>query len=150
MRKIRKLMRLPRAVRLMLMEALLLSGWYRFGMIHWPFAELAGKMGQPGLETDDAAAQTETIRQIAWAVPAVCRRTPWESKCLVQALTARRMLVRRGISCTLYMGARRTEQGEMQAHAWLRSGPVYVVGGNGSGLYAVTSVYGTPGRQGGK
>lgn len=146
MSKIRTFMRLPWRVRWMLCEAVIGSGWYRFVMLHRPFGKIAAHLGQSGLETDDHNPDRQTVRQIAWAVAAVCKRTPWQSKCLVQALTARKMLTRRGISCTLYMGARRNDQGEMQAHAWLRSGTVYVTGGDGKEEYAVTSVFGTERR----
>lgn len=146
MGKIRKFWHMPWQQKCMLAEAMILSGWYRFCILHRPFSSLTKRMGEAGLETERENGISQVARQAAWIVPAVCRHMPWESKCLVQALTARKMLTRRGISCTLYMGACRNEQDQMQAHAWLRSGNIYVVGGNGSGEYAVTSVYGTAGR----
>ena len=139
-------LRLPFSRKVMVLEAFLLSGWYRHAMLHFPFPRIASTLGKPGLETPRHAVQTETVRSIAWAVGAACRRTPWQSQCLVQALTARKMLSRRRIGCTLYMGARRTPQGEAQAHAWVRSGPLFVCGGDGSRDYAVTSLYGTSGK----
>lgn len=116
-------------------------------LLNRPFGEITAHLGQAGLETDDKHINGQTVRQIAWAVSAICKRTPWKSKCLVQAMTARKMLTRRGIACTLYMGACRSDQGEMQAHAWLRSGTMFVTGGDGSKKYAITSIYGTEERQ---
>lgn len=141
MGKIRTFLRLPLARKLMLAEALMLSGYYRFKMLCMPFPALAKGLGMPEKESPWEENCGAKARQVGWAVGAVCRRTPWQSQCLVQALTARKMLQRRGISCTMYMGARRNDQGQAEAHAWLRSGKTFVVGGDGSRSYAITSVY---------
>ena len=59
-----------------------------------------------------------------------------ESKCLVRALAAQRLLCRRGLSSTLYLGCG-MEEGKMVAHAWLRFGEMYVTGGDGGGYTTV-------------
>ena len=85
----------------------------------------------------------ETYRQairISRIVNRVCDKTPWESKCLVRALTAQRLLRRLGLSCTLYMGCG-MDKGKMVAHAWLRCGEVYVTGGDGR-AYATVARFG--------
>ena len=74
-----------------------------------------------------------------YAVNRICKHTPWESKCLVRALTAQKLLRRKKISSTLYLGCKE-ENGKMVAHAWLRCGELFVTGGNGEG-YAVVSRY---------
>ncbi len=68
---------------------------------------------------------------VAYAVSRVCNRTAWESKCLVRALCAQRLLHKKGIESTLYLGCGK-EEGKLVAHAWLRCGEVYVTGGNGA------------------
>ena len=88
-----------------------------------------------GRENAESAPEepVESYRQaarISRIVNKVCDKTPWESKCLVRALTARRLLEKRGISSTLYLGCG-MEAGEMVAHAWLRCGELYVTGGDG-------------------
>ena len=125
----------------MIPEALVLSGCYRFQIRYRPFAALAEKIGVQGYETpaeDDSSAAVLPVRAVA---EAVCRHTPWESKCLVRALTAKKMLNRRGYACTLYMGVALGKDGQMEAHAWLRCGSRYVVGGNGDG-FAITGIFG--------
>ena len=72
----------------------------------------------------------------AQIVGKVCDKTPWESKCLVRALAAQRLLCRRGLSSTLYLGCG-MEEGKMVAHAWLRFGEMYVTGGDGGGYTTV-------------
>ncbi|MNR36049.1 hypothetical protein D3C85_1539370 [compost metagenome] len=54
--------------------------------------------------------------------------TIWDSKCLVRAIAAMKMLHRRQIDSTLYLGTTRDESKKMIAHAWLRSGRYYVTG----------------------
>ena len=73
------------------------------------------------------------IRRI---VTTISRYTPWESLCLVQALTVQRMLKKRNISTTIYLGVNKNNN-EMKAHAWIRCGRMYITGGNGSGYATV-------------
>ena len=120
----------------------LLSGWYRFSMLYVPFRRMAPRIGQKGYETPKEKITAADLNHVSWIVPAVCRRTPWQSMCMVQALTAKRLLNKRGFPCTLYMGVARDENGKMIAHAWLRCGTDFVTGGNGHLRYAVTGIYG--------
>lgn len=134
----------PLFKRLMLPEALVLSGYYRYIILHRPFSSLAKKIGTFGYETAAEEENRDVICAVRRAVGAVCKRTPWESKCLVRALTAKKMLNRRKCKCTLYMGVRQNENGNMYAHAWLRCGNMYVSGGMGEG-YTVTGIFGDNG-----
>ena len=70
-------------------------------------------------------------RNVSYVVNRICTKTKWESKCLVRALTAQKLLKQKGISSTMYLGCGYAE-GKMVAHAWLRCGNMYVTGGNGS------------------
>ena len=64
-------------------------------------------------------------------VDRICSKTAWESKCLVRALTAQKILKKKGIHSTLYLGCGEKE-GKLVAHAWLRCGKIYVTGGDGT------------------
>ena len=68
--------------------------------------------------------------------------TFWESQCLVKAIAGMKMLERRGIDSTLYLGTARDESGKMIAHAWLRSGPFYISGAEGMEKFTVVSMFG--------
>lgn len=146
MKNVIKFIRLNFKVKWMLIQVLFLSANYRFRILYCPFSKLAPKIGTSGYETakveEFSPERLELLKQVKWTVGAVCRRTPWESKCLVQALTAKKLLNQRGIPCTLYMGVRKSEEGKMLAHAWLRCGRWYITGGNGSLEYTVTTIYG--------
>ena len=71
-------------------------------------------------------------KKVAYSVNQVCGKTKWESKCLVRALSAQRLLAEKGIDSTLYLGCKMDENKKMIAHAWIRVGKMYVTGGNGA------------------
>ena len=52
-----------------------------------------------------------------------------------------KMLERRKIESTLYLGTGKDEDGSFAAHAWLRSGPYYVTGANGMERYTVVGKF---------
>lgn len=82
------------------------------------------------------------VRQISRAVHTMSRVTWWESQCLVKAVAAMKMLERRGIPSTLYLGSGRDDNGMMVAHAWLRFGSYIVTGREGHERYAVVGIFG--------
>lgn len=75
------------------------------------------------------------IFQVRWAVLLVSKYTPWESKCLVQALTAQKMLKRRSIKSTIYFGIGRDIDKSILAHAWLKCGGITVTGESTDGFF---------------
>jgi Transglutaminase-like superfamily len=79
-----------------------------------------------------AADQVRYARRVGRAISRAAPRTPTNSNCYPQALTAWWLLHRRQIPTTFYYGAAFDEDGTaLQAHAWLRCGPVIVTGGGG-------------------
>lgn len=140
---------LPFHVKWMLVEAMVLSAYYRTILLNKPFSKISPSIGTVGKQTsmqgfektEEGKRQRELVKEVAWAVDEVCNRTPWESKCLVRALVAKKMLNRRKCSCTLYMGVMVDETSGMVAHAWLRCEDIFVTGGTGKG-YTVTTIYG--------
>lgn len=125
------------------------SAKFRMQLLLCPTERLHRNWGTRDLESAWAE-PVETYRQAAAVsriVNRVCDRTPWQSKCLVRALAAQRLLYRRGIPTTLYMGCG-VEEGKMVAHAWLRCGKIYVTGGDGSGYTTVARFCLETGRKG--
>jgi hypothetical protein len=87
-------------------------------------------MGRQTLE-DQKDADTwevhhERLAPLGRAIRRAGRHLP--ASCLVQALSGRAMLARRGIPCTIFLGAAGDSAGGLQAHAWLKCGAVFVVG----------------------
>lgn len=95
-----------------------------------PFNRTAPKLGIQSQETGTESRDSEVarIQQITKAIRVASRLTPWKSTCMVRAVAGLRMLEKRGIESTLYMGVARDNKGRMAAHAWLRSGAYYVSG----------------------
>lgn len=117
-----------------------LSAFYSRRIRKKPFREWAASIGASMQESTRAVAPDRYMHQVALAVDWVCNRVPWQSMCLVRALTAKKMLNDKGYPCTLYMGVKKDENGAMLAHAWLRCGESYITGGNGNG-YTVTGKF---------
>ena len=131
-RKVKTLLLLERQDKLLIIEAFLLTGIFRIVVLIIPFKKYKKYIGIYNEETPLEINKKEyrIIKRIAWAVNSVSKITPWESKCLVQALTAQRMLKRRKVISTIYFGLNKGTENNMQAHAWLRCGQIYVTGGH--------------------
>ena len=124
-------------------QALYYCGVYRLCILLIPMKKLERFFGKAGLETDfkEDIMQSSYVRNVAQVVNRVSSKTPWESKCLLRALTIRRILSRHKIPTTLYLGVMKQEE-ELRAHAWIRCGSFYLSGGDGEG-YAKVATYGT-------
>ena len=88
--------------------------------------------GEEGKESPEEETREvyKYVASVSRIVNRICTKTSWESKCLVRALTAQKLLKRKKIHCTMYLGCK-LEEGKMVAHAWLRCGEMYITGGNG-------------------
>lgn len=89
----------------------------------------------------DDPGKVEYIRRIGWAIGAVSRYTPWESKCLVQAIVAKLLLRRQLLPNTLYLGVANGDAGKLVAHAWIRTGTRVVTGGYGLDAYTIVATF---------
>jgi len=88
--------------------------------------------------------EMQTAISVGKAIMRAAAHTPWESACLVQSLTAQRMLQKRGIPGVFYLGATKDEESEekMKAHAWSQCGEHVITGGGGHEEFTVLSVFG--------
>ncbi len=104
-----------------------------------PSKKLEKKWGVRNVESPDDDTQEHYYYAfiVSNEVNRIADKTPWESKCLVRALTARYLLHRKRIATTMYLGVGKDEDGAMIAHAWLRCGKCYVTGGNGEAYATV-------------
>ena len=87
--------------------------------------------------------ELQTAIMIGKAIERAANYTPWESACLVQSLTAQRMLQKRGIPGVFYLGAMKdeSEKEKMKAHAWSQCGDTIITGGRGHEDFTVLSVF---------
>ena len=146
-----KLAALSWADRWLLVEVFVLLGvaWLALRVV--PFRRLARRLGSLHSETstDAPPAQLAQAQRVRLAIARVAPRTPWESNCFPQALAAKFWLQRHGIPSTLYLGVALNktddsapEQAPMEAHAWLRCGPLVVTGARGSERFTVVARFG--------
>jgi hypothetical protein len=145
--RLRNFWRRSRSDKWLFVQSYCLLGISRLAIDTLAFKRLAGYLGRPCAESPDqiGAPELEATRRVSWAVESASRFTPWKSNCFPQAIAAQYLLRRRRISTTLYLGCRIEEQGEMKAHAWLRSGPRIVTGRPGHRAYRVVATFATAG-----
>ncbi|MED4534429.1 lasso peptide biosynthesis B2 protein [Metabacillus fastidiosus] len=128
LKKIKKFFSYPLEMKLLFLEAYLFLAWARILKLI-PFSKVAPSLGIQLAETSlSNKSNKDLINHISYAVRMMSRHTFWESMCLVQAIAAMKMLERRRIESTLYLGTARSRTGKMIAHAWLRSGSYYLTG----------------------
>lgn len=72
--------------------------------------------------------ERQAALDVGWAVTRVAAYFPRSAMCLAQALVARAMLRRRGVSSILHVGVARSPSAEFEAHAWLEAAGVEVTG----------------------
>ncbi|MBK0292127.1 MULTISPECIES: lasso peptide biosynthesis B2 protein [Priestia] len=126
----------------LLLESYLYLGWSRY-LKSVPFSKVAPTLGNHMEETSFtlSSSNKEVLASVAQAIHIMSRYTFWESQCLVKAIAAMKMLEKRQIESTLYLGTAREENGELVAHAWLRSGPFYITGAEVMERFTVVSKF---------
>lgn len=136
---------LDRRTKLDFIKAYLYAGFFRAFILFVPFDKLKKRMGKVKTESAkdvDESTYKEAYR-IAWLVNKACSNTPWESKCLVRALTAQKLLKAKNISTTIYLGVRKDQNNKMIAHAWTRCGKAFITGGENKDGFAVVAKFAT-------
>jgi hypothetical protein len=129
-----------------LVKTLLLVWVIRLGLWLIPFRTLRRLIdkvaGNPG---ESRHTGWPTAGQIAGTVELASRYVP-KATCLTQALTTQLLLGRYGHPAALHIGVARSEMGEFQAHAWVESNGVVVIGGSKSELEHYTPLLAFEGR----
>jgi hypothetical protein len=145
---LRKFSSRSRLERGLFLEACVLLGVMRASILLFPFRRITNLLGLAQCNTSSmpGSDMTDDPSTIGWAVQAAAARTPWESACLVQALTGMIMLSHRGIGATLYLGVSKDENNPetMTAHAWLRCGDTILIGAGGVERFSVISSFSRP------
>lgn len=141
-KKARNFLRLNFKTKLLLIEAFLHLGRARY-LKSISFSKVAPSLGEQMKETSytSISSDKEVLDSISRAIHIMSRYTFWESQCLVKAMAGMKMLERRKIDSTLYLGTAKDENGELIAHAWLRSGPFYITGAEVMDRFTVVSKF---------
>ena len=129
-------------------------GLIRAAILVLPFAWVARRLalesgsGSASRNAHDATTRAAALR-IGRAVRVAARRTPWESKCLAQALAAALMLRWRQIPFVLSLGVAKTGEPDpgIEAHAWLFSCDVLLTGAGYERYSVIAQFTSATGRQ---
>jgi Transglutaminase-like superfamily len=142
LKQVRLYLSFDRRMKLLVIEAYIQLGWARF-LKQVPFGRIAPNLGRFMEETEyvQNPEQKKLLQQISEAVHLASRHTLWESQCMVKAIAAMNMLKRRGIESTIYFGTARDDKGYLIAHAWLRSGSIYISGAEEMNKFTVVGKY---------
>ena len=125
------------------LEALFWLALSRLAIRTVPFRRIAPFLGQTMVETPAHALPEPALPgRISWAVQTASRYTPWESKCLAQAMAAKMMLKLRRLPSTAYLGLLKEGEDGLKAHAWIRCGDRILTGAQGRRQYTVVGVFG--------
>lgn len=106
---------------------------------------ISARLGTPMQETPHEGLAEEDLRyahRVAQTIDRVAPLTPTTSNCYPQGLTAWWLLRRRRMPTTFYYGAAFDESGTaLEAHVWVRCGPLIVTGGGPHRRYAPMTWY---------
>jgi hypothetical protein len=145
LRKISKFARLERRDQGLFIEAYARLALTRAAIGALPFKRLVRNLEhrQHAVAPPLDSVQMELALAIGGAVRSAAGNTPWESACLVQALSAQRMLEKRGIGGVFHLGAAmdKAANEKLRAHAWLVCGDRVITGEAGHEYYAVLSTF---------
>ncbi|EEL48444.1 MULTISPECIES: lasso peptide biosynthesis B2 protein [Bacillus cereus group] len=142
MKKVKKFLALNPKTKILFIDAFFLLGWARIlKMIS--FSKVAPSLGEKEVETTFTLNEwnKETLKEVSRAIQIMSQHTFWESQCLVKAIAAMKLLEKRGIESTLYLGMAKDEDGTLIAHAWLRSGSYYVTGLEGMERFTIVGKF---------
>ncbi|ARZ63764.1 lasso peptide biosynthesis B2 protein [Bacillus paranthracis] len=141
-KRLRVFLSLNMETKLLFLEAFIFLGWARV-LKSITFSKVAPSLGDYMNETSVAQIQPhgDTLKKVSEAISIMSRYTFWESQCLVKAIAGMKMLEKRHIESTLYLGTAKDNHGELIAHAWLRSGSFYVTGSEGMEKFTVVGSF---------
>ena len=141
-KRVRNFLRLETSQKLLLLEAFYYLGYGRvFKAL--PFSKVVPTLGEHMEETSFSSNNYDhvVLKNISNAIYLMSNYTFWESQCLVKAVAGMKMLERRHIESTLYLGTAKDNNGKLIAHAWLRSDSIYVTGSEEMDKFTVVSKF---------
>ena len=120
MNRLRRFTELPPPRRRMLLQALLVLWGMRLGLWLIPFQTLRRLLTRMAQEASKPQESEEVFNHVSWAVTATSRFVP-RATCLTKALATQFLLSRRGQEAHLRIGVAKTDEGRLEAHAWVES-----------------------------
>lgn len=108
-----------------------------------PIRYLSFWLGRHGTESEGDSAGIMQIKlySIAHAIRRSSKHALWPTKCLVEAMVAKRMLNKRKIQSTIYLGVAKESSKTLIAHAWVRVGDTIIVGKRGMERFKIVATF---------
>jgi len=157
LRKYRKFVSMRNREKIWVILLFFLSGIARAAILTLPFRYIAPFLGQHYQNAQLAVIVTEgqlqKARRIGHITELTANNTPWQSKCLIQAMMAKWLLNHYRIPYVLYLGVakstailgtREIENSDLIAHAWLSVGPSIITGDDGHRAFTIVSTFVAP------
>lgn len=131
-------------IKLLILPIFILMGINRMIILIVPFKYIVTKIGKQGYEPDygDSEVKYGRARIIGRLINYLSQYTPWESKCYVQALTAKTLLNTFRIPSTIYLGLWNSDEG-LKAHAWVKHRELIVTGAETMEKFSTVAYYGS-------
>jgi len=129
MKRLRKFLSLTPSDRRLLVGTVLLLGAIRLILWLLPFQSwrsLLASMARPKAECQEV--EQTSLDKIIWAVTVASRYMPGV-KCLASALTTQVLLAQQCYVSDLRIGVAKSEEGQLEAHAWVESQERIMIGG---------------------
>jgi len=142
--KLKGFFKLSSKERILFLEAYIYTGIYRVALLVLSFKFLTRTLAQysPGeIPPPLSSSQKDKAKMIGKMVEKAASTTPWQSACLVQALSAQKMLRCRNIPAFFALGVKK-EKDEMKAHAWTLCDDMIITGKSGHERFTVVSLFG--------
>ncbi|GMR00476.1 MAG: hypothetical protein BMS9Abin18_1326 [Zetaproteobacteria bacterium] len=151
LRKCISFVRIPFREKLWLFWLFLLSGLIRACLLVLPFRCIAPWLGLHHQNYQLASVTSEQQKLMAWRIGRITELaasyTPWQSKCLVQAMAAKVLLAHYRIPYVLHLGVTKAAGQSfdaLKAHAWLSVGPWIITGREGHRAFTIISTFVAP------
>ena len=126
-------------------KALFYALQVRFMMLFVKFKRYESRLGIRGKKDESIVTedQMKVVMKVKSAVIGVSKYTPWESKCMVQAVAAKWLLEKYNIPSTIYFSIMKDPENktELKAHAWLIVGDYVMTGREGHRAFKVVNYY---------
>ena len=123
MRRVRKFLSLSLREKILLLKAAILVCHIRLELTFLSFSSLQNlltKTAKRQIHSTPSPKYRFSVDQLAGSFAAVCHYVP-KATCLIQALAIQVLLWQEGYPANLQIGARKDEEGRLQAHAWVES-----------------------------
>lgn len=142
-RGIRTFLKFSYKDKLLVLYTFFLCGIVRLMILIVPFPRIRAHLGKHNTQstTEVERRNYRIAYKVRRIVTATAKHTPWQSKCLVQAIVAQHLLKRYHLGTTLYFGVAKDENEKLLAHAWLRYGTMMVTGGQGTDRFQVVGCF---------